>query len=76
MKSGKVIAHYGSQGVTDLTQFGEGNPIGSIIKPFLLLELLETGFNFDDIQLYDGEIEGKRTPNNYNGHYSNEYVPE
>jgi len=74
VKTGNVIAHYGSEGVTDLTQFAGGNPVGSIIKPFVLLEMLEAGFKFDNISLYDGQIIGKLTPNNYSGHFSNEYV--
>ncbi|MBK9732382.1 MAG: hypothetical protein IPO83_14085 [Chitinophagaceae bacterium] len=74
VKTGNVIAHYGSEGVTDLTQFAGGNPVGSIIKPFILLQMLEAGFKFDNISLYDGQIKGKRTPNNYSGHYSNTNV--
>lgn len=74
VKTGNVIGHYGGEGVTDLTQFENGNPVGSVIKPFLFLELLETGFKFNDVQLYDGQIRGKRTPNNYSGRYSNKYV--
>ncbi len=74
VKTGNVIGHYGGEGVTDLTQFENGNPVGSVIKPFLFLELLEAGFRFNDVQLYDGQIEGKRTPNNYSKRYSNKYV--
>lgn len=74
IKTGNIIGHYGGEGVTDLTQFNNGNPIGSIIKPFLLLELLESGFIFEDVKLFDGPIKGKKTPNNSSGYYSNKYV--
>ena len=74
VNSGKVIGHYGGDGITDLTQFSNGNPIGSIIKPFLFLEMLEEGFDFDNIHIFDGKIEGMQTPNNYSGSYSNHFV--
>lgn len=74
VKSGEIKAHYGGKGVTELTRFGEGNPIGSLIKPFLIVSLLENGYEFDDIKLYDGPIHGKRTPKNYSKKYSNKYV--
>jgi len=72
--TGQILAHHGGQGVSDLTRFSEGNPMGSIIKPFIFLEMLEDGFEADKIILYDGKIRGKKTPNNYNGVFSNEYV--
>ena len=39
-----------------------------------MLELLEQGWEFDDIHLYDGRMRGKFTPDNYSGRYSNKYV--
>lgn len=74
VSSGSIIGHYGGEGVTDLTQFKNGNPISSGIKPFLFIELLEAGFKFNDVLLYDGQIKGKRTPKNYSKRYSNKYV--
>lgn len=72
--TGKIIAHYGGEGVSDLASFGSGYPVGSVIKPFLLLELLEGGKNFSNIKLYDGVLHGRRTPENSSHHYSNTYV--
>ncbi len=72
--TGKIIAHYGGEGVTDLASFDNGNPVGSVIKPFLLIELLEGGRNFNDVKLYDGVLHGRRTPENSSHHYSNTYV--
>ena len=73
IRTGEVLAHHGGNGVTDLAQFSGGSPMGSIIKPFILLELLEAGYK-PDITLYDGKIKGKLTPDNYNKKYSNRYV--
>ncbi len=72
VKTGEIIAHHGgSTGVTDLTTLGSGSPMASLIKPFLLLEMLEEKIN---VSLYDGKIPGKYTPNNSNHIYSNRYV--
>lgn len=70
VKTGKIIAHHGGDGLSDLSKFGDGNPIGSLVKPFVLLQLLEDGFDFSDIKLYNGPILGKRTPHNYNNTYT------
>ena len=74
VESGKIIGHYGGSGVSDLTQLAGGNQMGSVIKPFILLELLESGYKAEDIRLFDGKIKEKKTPNNYNGIYSNKFV--
>lgn len=74
VKTGKIIAHYGGKGLSDMTRFASGNQVGSVIKPFLIQELLEMGFTRDKIQLYDGPVKGKRTPQNYSGRYSNTYM--
>ncbi len=74
IKTGSIIGHYGGEGVTDLASFGNGYPVASIIKPFLLLELLEEGWAIEDIKLFDGKMRGRFTPNNSNGTYSNQYV--
>ena len=36
--------------------------------------MLESGFGFDDIRLYDGKIKGKLTPKNFSESYSNKFV--
>ncbi|MEX0813699.1 MAG: transglycosylase domain-containing protein [Chitinophagales bacterium] len=74
IKTGNIIGHYGGRGETDLTSFGTGYNIASLIKPFLLIQLLEEGWNFDEIRLYDGDMKGKLTPKNFRGVYSNYYV--
>lgn len=72
VKTGEIIGHHGgSEGVTDLSTLGSGNPMASLIKPFVLLEMLE---NNVEIKLYDGKISGKQTPSNFNHIYSNKYV--
>lgn len=74
VKTGVILAHHGGQGVTDLTEFSGGNQIGSLFKPFIILELLESGFNVNEIKLFDGPIKGKRTPENHCGYYSYKFV--
>ena len=54
-----------------MSKFGKGTPIGSMIKPFVLLELLEQGYQ---IRLYDGKKKGKRLLHNYNRICSNKYL--
>lgn len=71
IKTGNIIAHYGGNGVSDMSNFGEGNSIGSVIKPIVLLELSEKGYQ---IRLFDGKIQGRKTPRNANHPYSNHYV--
>ncbi len=72
--TGNVVGHHGGQGVTDLTTFAGGCPMGSIIKPFILLELLENNLATDELKLYDGKIKGKFTPNNYSRRYSKQMI--
>ena len=74
VETGHILAHYGGQGVTDLTTFAGGSPMGSIIKPFILLELLESGIEPDEVRLYDGKVKGRLTPNNYSRKYSNKNI--
>ena len=72
--TGNILGHHGGQGVTDLATFAGGNPMGSVIKPFILLELLESNMASEGLQLYDGKIKGKFTPNNYSRRYSNRMI--
>ena len=74
IETGYILGHHGGHGVTDLTTFAGGSPMGSIIKPFILLELLESGFSPNEIKLYDGKIKGTLTPNNYSRRYSNQKI--
>ncbi len=72
--TGKILGHHGGQGVTDLATFAGGSPMGSVIKPFILLELLENQMATKDLKLYDGKIKGKFTPNNYSRKYSKRMI--
>lgn len=63
VESGNIIGHYGSNGVSDMVQFGSGYPMASLIKPFVFLELLEMGFS-PDVSLYDGKIGNHDVVNN------------
>lgn len=71
--SGKILAHYGSDNIVDLTTFGTGRNMGSIEKPLVAIELLESGFNANDIRLYDGPVNGLKTPKDF-GAYSFKYL--
>ncbi|MFN8289439.1 MAG: transglycosylase domain-containing protein [Chitinophagaceae bacterium] len=71
--SGKILGHYGSGGVTDLTTMGSGRNMGSLMKPFVYCELLESGFNADNIRFFDGPISGLKTPKDF-GAYSYRYL--
>lgn len=71
VKTGKILGQYGGQGVTDLITLHPGVQIASLIKPFVLLEMLEEGI---EINLFDGKISGKKTPENFNHKYSNKIV--
>ncbi len=70
--TGKVLGHHGGRGVTDLSTLSGGSPVGSVIKPFILLELMEQGHEPDGLRLYDGKVKGRFTPNNYSRRYSNQ----
>lgn len=74
VRNGKVLGHYGSSNIVDLTTMGTGRNMGSVIKPFLYLELLENGFAANNVRLYDGPVNGQRTPQNYSHRYSYKYV--
>jgi len=68
--NGKILAHHGGNSTSDLTDFQNGFPMASEIKPFVLLELLEQGHQ---ISLYDG-FKGKRVANNFDHTFSNSYL--
>jgi penicillin-binding protein 1B len=70
IKTGEIIGHYGSKGISDLTTLSGGSNMGSLTKPFILCDLLEMGFSADNIQLYDGPIQGQATPQDYSRKYS------
>lgn len=73
VSTGNIIGYYGGNTSVDLINFGDGRPVASGIKPMVLLEILEQG---QKINLYDGIIDGRRTPKNHNKPYSNTYVNE
>jgi membrane peptidoglycan carboxypeptidase len=71
--TGKILAHYGSDNIVDLTTLGNGSDMGSVIKPFVACELLESGFDANRILLYDGPVKGLKTPKDF-GSYSFKYL--
>lgn len=73
IRTGKIIAHYGSDNLVDLTTMGIGSDMGSVHKPFVACELLESGFDANAVRLYDGPIKGLKTPRDF-GQYSYKYM--
>ncbi len=74
VNTGKIIAHQSTgPSVTDLVDFGYGYPIGSLMKPPVILSMLESGLKADDIELFDGRI-GNPVVNNFSGKFSKEKV--
>lgn len=68
--TGKIIAHQSTgPSVSDLVNFGQGYPIGSLMKPPVILSMLENGLKARDIQLYDGRM-GNPVVNNFTGKFS------
>ena len=70
-RSGEILAHFCNH-TEDLTSFGNGFPMSSTIKPFVLLQMLEEGIS--TISLYDGKLLGKKTPLNAGRPYTNKYA--
>jgi len=73
-RTGNIIGHHGGIGLSDLVDFGQGFQIGSLMKPFIIMELLEQGFRSEDIMLYDGKVNGRKTAQNYNRVYSEQWM--
>lgn len=71
IKSGQILGHYGGDGEVDLSNFLSGFQVGSLIKPFVIYELLDIDSQF---KLYDGKLRGRQTPRNHNRRFSNTYV--
>lgn len=71
--TGKILAHFGSDNIVDLTTLGNGSDMGSVMKPFVACELLESGFDANRISLYDGPVAGLKTPKDF-GAYSFKYL--
>ena len=72
VETGEIIGHYGGNGNTDLTTFGNGQPMASLIKPPVLQELtLELG---EEVQLYDGPVPHKYTPKNFDHLWTYRFV--
>ena len=72
--TGRILAHL-SHGPTtsDLVDFGHGYPVGSLMKPPIIMSLLESGFTPSQIKLYDGKA-GHPVAPNFSHRYSNEKV--
>lgn len=70
--NGHIIAHY-SSGIIDYTNYRDGFAIGSLGKPFIVMQMLEMGAS-PKITLYDGQIAGRKTPKNANHGWSKRYV--
>lgn len=70
--TGHIIAHY-SSGLIDYTDYRDGFPIGSLGKPFIVIQMLEMGASPNFI-LFDGQRDGRKTPKNANHGWSNRYV--
>ncbi len=72
--TGKIIAHQSTgPSTTDLVNFGFGYPIGSLMKPPVILSMLESGLKVKDIKLFDGRM-GNPVVNNFSGKFSKRKV--
>ena len=72
--TGRIIAHQShGPSTTDLVDFGHGYPVGSLMKPSIIMSLLESGFEPSEIQLYDGKMAHPVAPN-FSHSYSNRKV--
>ncbi|MDL2231567.1 transglycosylase domain-containing protein [Porphyromonadaceae bacterium OttesenSCG-928-L07] len=71
-RTGEVLGHF-SNHTEDLTNFFDGYPVASLIKPFVLLQLFEEDI---PINIFDGKIANKKIPKNQNREYTNTYVDE
>jgi membrane peptidoglycan carboxypeptidase len=70
-RTGEVIGHYTNHPTNPMTNFGAGFSVASLIKPFILAEMLENNL---PIRLWDGERNGRRTPQNPNRTFLNDYA--
>lgn len=74
IKKGYVYGHYGgSDPRVDLTNFQNGNPIASLIKPFIFLQYLEGQYS-ENMSFYDGPLKKLKTPKNADRPYTNRYL--
>lgn len=73
ISTGEILGQYGSHNIRDITTLEAGRNMGSLMKPFLVCELLERGFAPNQL-LWDGPVTGMTTPQNYSRHYSYRYT--
>ena len=69
-KTAEVLGHFCNH-TDDLSDFGMGFPMASLVKPFIIIQLHEEGI---PIELWDGQVQGKRVAQNANKLFSNLYV--
>ena len=72
VKTGHIIGHF-SSGLVDYNNFGNGFPIGSLVKPAIILEMLRKGAS-PNLTLYDGRIGKRKTPANATHPWKNKPV--
>lgn len=66
--SGKIVGHFSSSEVLDYANC-YSYPVGSVLKPAIVLEILKSGAPID-FKLFDGKIGQRKAPRNSHG-YSN-----
>lgn len=72
VRTGHIIGHY-STGVNDYTEYRNGFPIGSLGKPAIVTQLLESGVS-QNMTLFDGRVGKRKTPKNANHGWSCKHV--
>ncbi len=72
VRTGHIIGHY-STGVNDYTDYRNGFPIGSLGKPAIVTQLLESGVS-PNMTLFDGQVGKRKTPKNANHGWSCKHV--
>lgn len=70
--NGHIIAHFNS-GMIDYAKYRDGFPIGSLGKPFIVVQMLEMGAS-PNLTLFDGPEKGRKTPKNANHGWSKKEV--
>lgn len=63
--SGKIVGHFSSSDVIDYANC-YSYPVGSVLKPAIVLEILKSGVPCD-FKLFDGKIGKRKTPHNSHG---------
>lgn len=72
--TGRIVAHQSNgPSTSDLVDFGHGYPVGSLMKPPVIMSLLESGLEPHEIKLYDGRMGNPVAPN-FTHSFSNKKV--